>query len=207
MSEQNGWAPDEPEQRRTSGRFVQPKNWLEVKEGKRLYQKFRCRVLGPAIAGVVAWTADNKPARFKSEADIPEGFNWRLQDKGPHAGKRELPRSFWAFPVWDYETNEVRVWEVTQAGLKDALRALTGNPEWGSPLGYDVTATREGKGLETKYALAPSPKSAVPLEAAGAWNDAVAAGFDLNRLYDGGDPFSAPAAAPAVPATQESVPF
>ena len=201
MSDQNGWAPDEPEQRRTSGRFVQPKNWMEVKEGKRTYQKFRCRILGQAIAGVTVWTADNKPARFKSEADIPGDFNYRLQDKGPHAGKKELPKGFWAFPVWDYETSEVRVWEVTQAGLKDALRALASNPEWGSPLGYDVTATRDGKGLETKYALAPSPKSAVPGDAAQAFVDAVAAGFDLNRLYDGGDPFSAPAAeAPAVSA-------
>lgn len=209
MSEQNGWAPEEPEQRRTSGRFVQPKNWMEVKEGKRTYQKFKCRVLGSAVAGVTVWTADNKPHRFKSEADIPAGLDYRLQDKGPHAGKKELPKGFWAFPVWDYEVQEVRVWEVTQAGLKDALRALATNPEWGSPLGYDVTATREGKGLDTKYALSPSPKSAVPDAAVVAFNDAVAAGFDLSRLFDGGDPFSAPTAAagPAAEPTPVQIPF
>jgi len=212
VSENDGWAPEEPEQgRRTSGRFVQPKNWMEVSEGtgknRRTFQRFKCRVLGKAVAGVVAWTADNKPARFKSESEIPASFNWRLHGDGQHKGKKELPKGFWAFPVWDYEVNEVRVWEVTQAGLKDALRALTANPEWGSPLGYDLTATREGKGFDTKYALAPSPKSAVPVEAAQAWNDAVAAGFDLERLFSGGDPFSAPAAAAGDAPAQEAVPF
>lgn len=211
MSEQDGWAPEEPEQRRTSGRFVQAKNWMEVSEGtgksRRTFQRFKCRILGKALAGIVAWTADNKPARFKSEADIPEDFNWRLHSDGQHKGKKEFPKAFWAMPVWDYEVSEVRVWEVTQSGLKDALRSLAANPEWGSPLGYDVTVTREGKGLNTKYALSPSPKSAVPVEAAQAWNDAVAAGFDLERLFGGGDPFSGAAAAPDVPPAQESVPF
>lgn len=203
----SGWAPEEPEQRRTSGRFVQPKNWMEVKEGKRIFQKFKCRVLASPVAGVVAWNADNRPSRFKSEAEIPANFNWRLHKDGDHVGKKEFPKTFWAFPVWDYEVSEVRVWELTQAGLRDAFRALAANPEWGSPLGYDVTATREGKGLNTKYALSPSPKSAVPVDAATAWNECVAAGFDLNRLFDGGDPFSAPAAAAGDAPAQESVPF
>ena len=78
----DSWAPEEQERSSSTGRFANPKNWLEVKEGKRTYQKFRFRVLGPAVSGMVAWSADNKPFRFRSEKDIPADFNWRLRDDG-----------------------------------------------------------------------------------------------------------------------------
>jgi hypothetical protein len=211
VSEQNGWAPPEPERSGSTSRYVQPKNWMEVTEGsgkaKRVFQRFKCRVLGKAISGFTAWTADNKPVRFRAEKDIPADFNWRLKDDGPHKGKKELPKAFWAFPCWDYEAHEVKVWEVSQAGIREAIGALARNPEWGSPLGYDLTIERSGKGLDTKYAVSPSPKSAVDVEAAGAFNDLVAAGFDMERLFDGGDPFSAPAAAPVATETQPVIPF
>lgn len=210
MSEQNGWAPPEPERSGgSSSRFVQPKNWMEVTEGsgkgKRVFQRFKFRILGSAISGFTAWSADNRPSRFRSEKDIPADFNWRLQEKGPHAGKRELPKAFWAFPCWDYETSEVKVWEVSQAGIRESIGGYARN--WGSPVGYDLTVERSGKGLETKYTVVPSEKSPVPADAAKAWNECVAAGFDLERLFDGGDPFSAPAAAADAVAEQPGVPF
>ena len=210
MADQDGWAPPEPERASLSNRFVSPKNWMEVTEGsgkgKRVLQRFKCRILGKAISGFTAWSADNKPLRVRAEGDVPADFNWRLKDDGPHKGKRELPKTFWAFPVWDYETSEVKVWEVSQAGIRDAIGGFARNPDWGSPLGYDITVERTGKGLDTKYAVAPSPKTAVPGDAAAAFNDLVAGGFDLDRLFDGGDPFSAPAAE-AVPAAPVELPF
>lgn len=210
MSESNGWAPDEPERTSSTSRYVQPKNWMEVTEGsgksKRTFQRFKFRVLGKAISGVVAWTADEKPARFKSEADIPSDFNWRLHKDGAHAGKRELPRAFWAFAVWDYEASEVKVYEVTQKGLRDAIGAYARKPEWGSPEGYDLTIERSGKGFDTKYAVTVSSKTPPPEEAVKAYVALVSAGFDLSRLFDWGDPFSAPAAADGA-AEQQGVPF
>lgn len=214
MSEQDGWAPPEPERSSTSSKYVQPKNWCEVTEGsgksKRSFQRFKFRVLGKAISGFTAWSADNKPSRFKTEAEIPADFNWRLKDDGPHKGKRELPKAFWAFPVWDYEASEVKVWECQQLALKDGIGAYARNADWGSPVGYDLTAERSGKGIDTKYSVVASPKSPVPDDAVKAWNEAVAAGFDITRLFDGGDPFSAPAAEVDVPAPAghgQQIPF
>ena len=81
----DSWAPEEPERTGGTSRFANPKSWLEVREGKRIYQKIRFRILGKAVSGFLAWSADNKPFRFRSEKDIPADFNWRLTDKGRSA--------------------------------------------------------------------------------------------------------------------------
>ena len=180
-----------------SGRFVQAKNWLEVKEGGKLIQKFRCRILSKAVAGLVGWTADNKPIRARDMSMFPEGQKWR-EEKDP-AGKMkvQLPKEFWAMAVWDYEGGQtVKVWEVPQRGIRDAISAAV--KDKGSPFGYDLIVRRSGKGLDTTYTVSTADSAPMPPEAAAEWAALQAAGFDLDALFDGGDPF--PAAAPAAPA-------
>lgn len=206
MSEQqNGWAPEEPALSKGPSRYVQPKNWLEVTENKKKVQVFRFRVLSHAVAGVVSWGEDGKPYRFRSEADIPADFKPRLQDKGKHKGKPELPKLFWAFAVWDYETALVKVFEMTQQSLRDAIRGYV--PTWGPPTKYDIVAKRQMVDGFWEYSAVNQPPADPDAAAVVAWNECVAAGFDLSRLFDGGDPFSAPAAAPDAPAAQAEVPF
>lgn len=205
MSEQSGWAPEEPALSKGPSRYVQPKNWLEVTENKVKVQVFRFRTLASAIAGVVVWGEDGKPYRFKAEADIPVGFKVRLQDKGKHKGKPELPKLFWAFPVWDYEQALVKVFEMTQQSLRDGIRGYI--PEWGAPTGYDLVAKRKMVDGFWEYSIVNQPPKPLDENAVTAWSEAQAAGFDLSRLFDGGDPFSAPAPAADAPAVQATVPF
>lgn len=47
--------------------------------------------------------------------------------------------------------------------IQKQLKALLNDEDWGDLEGYDVTVTRTGKELETKYTIMPSPKSIRPL--------------------------------------------
>lgn len=38
-----------------------------------------------------------------------------------------------------------------------ALQQVFENEDYGDPLGYDITITRVGKGMDTEYSLVPSP--------------------------------------------------
>ncbi|HEY6009489.1 MAG TPA: hypothetical protein VIU40_14275 [Geobacteraceae bacterium] len=205
MSEQNGWDAPEPERSKGPSRYVQPKNWLEVKEGKKTSQVFRFRALASPVVGTVVWSAEGKPCRFRSEADIPADFKARLQDKGKHKGKPELPKTFWAFPCWDYEQALVKVYEMTQESLRESIRKIV--KQWGPPTEYDLVASREMVDGFWTYSLVNQPPKPLDEHASAGWAEAQAAGFDLARLFDGGDPFSAPAAAPDAAAVQATVPF
>ena len=60
------------------------------------------------------------------------------------------------------EANEVKVFEFGWM-IQKQLKLLRNNEDWGDLEGYDVTVSREGKDLETKYTITPSPKSIRPL--------------------------------------------
>lgn len=201
-----------PEQIQTpgggGGRFVQPKNWLEVKVGKQVVQQVRLRILGSPVAGLVGWTHDNKPLRARDAAGFPAGQRWRMGKDSKGQEREERPKEFWAMPVWEYgeagSESGVKVWEVPQAGIRDALRALV--PIKGAPTGYDVVVQRSGKGFDTKYSVTALDSSPIPTEALVAWQQVQAAGFDLEALFDGGDPFS-PAGPEAASVADSGPPF
>jgi hypothetical protein len=49
------------------------------------------------------------------------------------------------------------VWEVTQASIQTSIISLANDEDWGDPKGYDLIITRDGDGMETKYAIHPKP--------------------------------------------------
>ena len=205
MADASGWDAPEPERTKGPSRYVQPKNWLEVKEGKKTSQVFRFRALNSPVVGTVVWGADGKPYRFKSEGDIPKDFKPRLQDKGKHKGKPELPKTFWAFACWDYEQAIVKVYEMTQESLREGIRKIV--KQWGAPLAYDMVATREMVDGFWTYSIVNQPPKPLDAEGEKAWADLQAAGFDIGRLLEDGDPFPSADAAPAAVAVQEEAPF
>jgi hypothetical protein len=146
-------------------------NYLKLKNETTTF-----RILGSAIVGYMYWTKDNKPIRSRTPFDgTPADI--RFKD-----GKPERIKHFWAFLVYDYKTNKVKIMELTQSTIKDPIEALVRNTKWGKPTGYDITITRKGEGLDTEYAVIPEPHSESPIT-----NVPV---IDLNVLYEGGDPFA-----------------
>jgi hypothetical protein len=142
----------------------------------------KVRILSAPIFGHGYWTKENKPVRSRTPFDgVPEDA--RLDE-----GKFK-PKFFWAVAVWDYATNAVKVWEITQASIQGPIEDLVANEDWGDPREYDLTITRKGEGLDTEYSVQPAPHKAVPADAHKAYREAR---INLEALYEGGDPFNTP---------------
>ena len=88
--------------------------------------------------------------------------------------------------VWNYSEECLQVLELTQSKLRQELLTLARDEEWGDPRTYDLKIVRNGEGLETTYAMQPSPKKKRSDEI----NDAVkSTAVDMSALYRGEDPF------------------
>jgi hypothetical protein len=151
-----------------SGRYT------KIEEGK----KVKLRILTSPVQGMLRWTVEPKPIRWRKEEDQPQRNDW----------KDEPAKMFWAMVIWNYITEQVEIWEVTQKSIRQELVALANNEDWGDPHGYDITVSRNGSGLETKYQVHPSPHRLL--------DDFVTASFKKNSpnieaLFTGDDPFAA----------------
>lgn len=164
-----------------------------------------------AVIGWEYWSTENKPVRL---AIKPEEAPTDIRID-PKTNKPEAIKHFWAFPVIDCSTGDLKILEITQKTVQKAIRALATNPRWGSPVRrYTITVTRDDSTTPTSYTIMPNPMATVPAEWLATWENAKAKGFDINRLFRNGDPFTpdvndpipetvAPVVAPAAPEVTE----
>lgn len=156
-------------------------NYLKLQDGET-----RFRILGSAIVGYEYWNTSNKPIRSKTQfKGVPHDI--RLDDEGVPTKVKH----FWAFPVWDYEYKVVKILEITQSGIQNQISAYIEDKDWGSPFGYDLKITRQGKGFDTKYTTIAAPHKPVDPEAVAAL---AAKPVNLDALFAGGNPFEPKAA-------------
>jgi len=167
-------------------------NYLKLEEGKNKF-----RILSSAIIGWEYWTNDNKPVRLK-EYPQEKPADVKLEDNNSYSIKH-----FWAFIVLDRKDAKVKIMEITQASIMRAIEDLVQNEDWGDPKQYDITITRSGAGMETRYTVQPSPNKELTKEE----KSLVArTEIDLEALYAGSNPFEAkdgtnPASGSKKPAT------
>jgi hypothetical protein len=153
----------------------------EIPKSESRYMKFEegantFRALSSAIVGYEYWNTDNKPVRSREFPDV-------LRD----IKKDGSVKPFWAFVVWNYDTKKVNILEITQKGIMSYINSLVKNPKWGSPKGYDIVVTRQGKGMDTEYVSTAEPHSDL--------SEAIAEALEttpvnLEALYEGEDPFA-----------------
>ena len=154
-------------------------------EGK--YLKFKepetkFRFLDSPIRGWLGWK-DKKPIRRLSLGDFEE--------KDVDNGDLLKVRHFWAAPVWGYILKRVQVLEITQATIQRTIWNLARDEDWGTPLDYDIVVSSSAPGSkETEYTVLPRPKRERGVMIDEAWEQALQAGFDIGRLWTGGDPFA-----------------
>ncbi len=133
---------------------------------------------GTNIQGMLGWGEDEegkrKPYRWKVGEDAPRKF-------------KENPKQFFALLVWNYDEECLQVLELTQAKLRTEIVTLAKDEDWGDPRKYDLKIVRNGEGLETSYAMTPSPQKKRSDEI----NDAVKnTKVDMSALFRGEDPFA-----------------
>ena len=163
-----------------------PTNYKVPTDSK--YMKFQAgentfRVLSDAVVGWEWWSSETidgkevrKPNRVAEETAIPV----------EEVDDEQLPKHFWAFVVWNYTEEKVQILEITQKSIQMKIRALSQSKGWGDPKGYDITVSRSGEKLATKYDLMPIPPS--PVEKA-ILDKYQSMKINLEKLFTGEDPF------------------
>lgn len=123
------------------------------------------RILDKPFLGYVEWVevqVDGQDAR----RPIRRAFTDELT-----ADQYANSKHFWMMPVWNYKAKAVQILEITQRTILSTLEDYSKNPDWGSPLEFDMNIKREGEKLETKYTVTPSPKKELPADVADMWKN------------------------------------
>ena len=153
-------------------------NYMKWAEGDN-----RFRILSSPIIGWEAWEdlPDGKRKPIRTTVDKPFTVD---QVEDPTTIKH-----FWAMAVWDYQEEKIRILEITQKGIQRTLRALSKDPDWGTPVQtYDIVVTRKGKTLnDTEYSVLPKPAKKLDEGILQMYKDMT---IDLTALYRGEDPFA-----------------
>lgn len=159
--------------------------YMKLKVGEN-----RFRILGSfqddtAIMGMEYWTVTSdgkrRPVRVAMGVGIPVTA---LETK--ENGEKDLPKHFWAMPVWNYADNAIEILEITQKSIMQTIKDLSQNKKWGNPGEYDLVVTKSGEGLLTKYSVQPDPKEELSAEIKEAQKKTH---INIVALFSGEDPF------------------
>jgi hypothetical protein len=154
-----------------SGRYLNP---------AKITDEVRVRFFGSGITGFEAWTIDNKPVRWETKPEeLPANIR---QQEGYQTIKR-----FIAGLVYDYSANDFKILQITQKTLMDQLFKFISDEDYGDPTGYDIKISKTGEGKKTEYSLVAAPPKAIKSDIQQRFDDLRC---DLNRLFDGEDPFA-----------------
>lgn len=165
MSNENKWFPEGYEAP------VAESDFYKLEDGDNTF-----RILSKPVMGYEYWSQDEKPHRQKENwVEVPADIR---KDK---TGKNTKIKHFWNFLVFNYKTNSVQSFEITQTTIMKALKALIENPKWGSPEKYDITINKTGKDLLTKYAVVPNPHTELTPEVSKALAETD---IDLESIFE-----------------------
>ncbi len=142
-------------------------------------QKTKIRIVSSPITGWIDWNKSwEKPQPV------------RTKEKKPALDPKQSPKHFWAMKVWNYEKEQLQIREVTQASIRDQLLAYNNDADWGDPKNYDISVSKTGKDLETKYTVLTTSSGIKPLDEAIA-EKVKTTKCVLEALFAGEDPFTA----------------
>ena len=136
------------------------------------------------------WTSkiDEKgqPKRSPNRRRMGVAIKMTELEVNPESGKIDSPQHFWAMPVWNYKQKNIQILEIKQKTVLEAIKSYIDNPKWGSPMEYDISVSKSGEGLSTKYLIDHDPKEALDKDVAQQFKDM---NINLEALFDGKDPF------------------
>ena len=145
----------------------------------------RFRVLGSAIVGFELWV-NGKPIRnhMKDQFMYEDLSN---ADISTYTGKKKLPQYFWAFPVYDYKDQRIKILEITQKSIQRDIMNYLNDPDFGDdPTQYDFVIVRTEVDKKVTYSVKGKPPK--PLDE-GIKETYEQMHINLDALYEGGNPF------------------
>lgn len=131
-------------------------DYLTLEEGDN-----RVRIITDAVIGWEGWK-DNKPFRREGIEKNIEDNEVDIDQK--YGGKPKVG-PFWGFLVYDYASEAVKIYTLTQKTIMKAIQGLVDDEDWGDPKGYDIGIEKTVKGGKTSYSVKPYPPSKMKKEA------------------------------------------
>lgn len=158
-------------------------NYLKFTEPKTKF-----RILSSPVMGYEYWTIPAEGEKKGVPVRNPNKFesipaNAQLDNEGKFNQKY-----FWALKVFNYGDNKVKVLQITQKSILDAILAYVQNEDYGDPRNYDITVSKIGEKLETRYTIIASPPKTSSNEVIDA---DLATPVNLQALLTGDNPFDA----------------
>lgn len=136
-----------------------------------------------------------KPFRFLEEptaGDITAELGDEYQRRQNRDGTGFEPPKFGiSVPVFNYENESIGILSMSQKSLIRAIDEVSQSEDYATLTDWDFSISREGTGLSTEYSLLPLPPKADRKEIQALYKKSVDAGFDINALISGDNPFPA----------------
>jgi len=169
--------------------FLPEGEQIPASNGK--YTKFvegenRFRVLSSAITGWELWV-EGKPVRRKDKSEFTTD-QLAKADINKFTGMKKVPQYFWAFLIWNYQTEQVEILEVPQVTIMRGIEDYLKDADYGNdPKEYDLIVIRDESGEKVEYRVKAKPPKAMD---EGIKEFAKDMKINLNALYKGEDPFA-----------------
>lgn len=161
-------------------------------------ESYRIAILSPeALDYFTVWGEDaegnKKPFRFSAEPTAKEieeelgEFKQRMNYEGTGL---EKPKFAMAFFCYDYADEKVKIFEIGQKTLIKELDQLSQSEDYADLHAWDLVISRSGLKMNTEYRILPSPRKKGSQETIDeAWDAAQKAGYNINALMLGENPF------------------
>jgi hypothetical protein len=169
-------------------------NYMTLEEGLNSF-----RVLSPAIVGYEWWiekeAEGRRPVRVRTLEEIPDEVQQATDS-------RQRAKHFWAFAVYNYQTQTIQILEIKQKTVMRAIEAFVKNPKWGDPQNFDLQIEKVRTGSQDRdveYNVIPEPPSTLD---EGIVELAKSVPVRLEAMFDGEDPFAEPEEDEAQPKRQ-----
>lgn len=140
------------------------------------------RILDKMVYGYEGWLNQEVDGKKVSK-------RFQMDEKPEDLTPYRTMKHFWAVPVWNYAANRVQILTITQKSIQSEIHALGTDPDWGSPLGYDIKIKKEGQNLETTYTVTPKPASEIDPAIAAKWQERLDRGVDMQKVFTNENPF------------------
>lgn len=169
---------------KTNG-FLPPKYTPSVSEFMRLDEGSNIiRIASQPLIGYIWWVDEDGNPRAKGEMVKKGDRPVRIKFDQDLPSNVDSAREFWMLKVYDFNTDSVRVLEITQARIIRSLNDLIANEKWGDPRDYNIDIKKDGKGQQTSYSVLPEPKSDLDEEVVEKIDNSR---VDLNKYLSGVD--------------------
>ena len=166
-------------------------NYMRFQEGDNKFRILGAFSEGTAIQGIEYWTTVDgvrKPVRIHKGETVP------VEELEINKfGDPDVPRFFWAFPVWNYEDRKIQILEITQKTILSYIKKQIDNPKWGDPRDYDFIVTKGKPDEKPLYTTSNDPKEKLATDIRDKY---LAMSINIDMLFLGKDPFAGEAVDP-----------